>query len=562
MGRLGSRIPSVGVTTLSDLKIDVDKDWKAHGIYNLGDLTPKVDGAYNIGSSAVQFDTVYAKAGPPPGADSVGREQLKEPAVDSAYLFDNAVTSPKMASDSIYKRHLRTGVVDTSYLADNAATAAKVDPSVDLEFVRSNDNVIAGDIDVKVDGAYNLGSPTAKFGMAYATSFPGMADLIYKTTPEVADVIYTTPTDAVPAGLLGGWSLPFSADVAYQPELQPVKFAGVFDHGNLSSDRAKDIVYHANFNLPSPEARDKVAESAYGMAGDLVGVKGISKQVTQKRDFTFRTETPNHAYWHRMYNTPAAFEAVYQDYTTSMQKKGTTPSKSAPNTADPNPQPGACWSVSILPDGTQIGGFASPAPDPRSMAWDGTYLWLSDSSAVYIYQLKTDGTQVGGFVPPTSTPRGAAWDGEYIWYSDSLVNWIYQLKTDGTQVTSFASPAPSPRDVFWDGEYLWNTDFDANYIYQLKADGTQVGGFAAPTGSPTGLTWDGIYFWNVSTGGNYIYQLKADGTQVGGFASPATGPIGVAWDGTYLWHSDGNALYVYQLGNAGNLDVNYRIFAK
>jgi len=30
-----------GVTTLSDLEINVDKDWKAHGIYNLGDLTRK-----------------------------------------------------------------------------------------------------------------------------------------------------------------------------------------------------------------------------------------------------------------------------------------------------------------------------------------------------------------------------------------------------------------------------------------------------------------------------------------------------------------------------------------
>jgi len=93
-GRVG------GVTTLSDLQIDVDKDWKAHGIYNLGDLTPKVDGAYNIGSSGTQFDTVYAKAGPPPGADSIGKEELK------------------------------TGVVDTSYLTDNAATSAKVGPSV------------------------------------------------------------------------------------------------------------------------------------------------------------------------------------------------------------------------------------------------------------------------------------------------------------------------------------------------------------------------------------------------------------------------------------------------
>ena len=53
-----------GVKTLSDLEIDVDKNWAAHDIYNLGDLTPKVDGAYNIGDSATRFDTVYGSTFP------------------------------------------------------------------------------------------------------------------------------------------------------------------------------------------------------------------------------------------------------------------------------------------------------------------------------------------------------------------------------------------------------------------------------------------------------------------------------------------------------------------
>jgi len=587
VGRLGSRVPAFGIKTLSDLQIDVDKDWRAHGIYNLGDLTPKVDRAYNIGSPAAEFDTIYAKAGPPPGADSIGREELREPAVDTAYLYDNA------------------------------ATSAKVGPSVDLEFVRSNDNVIAGGITPKVDGAYNLGTSANKFDTAYATSFPAPSTLIYKTVSGVADTIYGAATNSVPAAFFQNtWTAPFTADIAYQTELQPVKaasifdhanlgvaraadityqtelmpvkaasifdhsnftvsrgadiayqselmpvkFADIFDHPNLGSAKATDIVYHANFNLPSAEARDKVAESAYGMAGDLVGVKGLSKQVTQKRDFTFRTETPNHAYWHRMYSTPAAFETVYQDYTTSMQHKGTTPSKSAPNTADPNPQPGACWSVSMIPDGTQVGGF--PSPNFNGMDWEGTYLWGTSDSANYIYQLKTDGTQVGGFASPAPGPQGLAWDGAYVWNGDVSANHIYQLKTDGTQVTGFASPAANPRGVDWDGTYTWVASDGANYIYQLKPDGTQVGGFASPHSAVGSLMWDGTYFWNYSGVPNYIYQLKRDGTKVGGFTPPGPKGSGLAWDGTYFWNGDSTAGYVYQVGNAGNFDVNYRIFAK
>jgi len=611
-----------GVKTLSDLEIDVDKDWKAHGIYNLGDLTPKVDGAYNIGTSSVQFDTVYAKAGPPPGADSIGKEELK------------------------------TGVVDTSYLTDNAATTAKVDPSVDLEFVRSNDNTVAGDIDAAADGAYNLGSSANKFNTAYATSFPAPSTLIYKTVSGVADTIYGAATDGVPAGFFDGWSFPLSADIAYnsnlqlvkeasifnhpnlsspkaadivydttmvvshdaslfnhanlgvskaadiayqtelqpvkaasifnnanltvsraadiayQSELMPVKFADIFDHGNLSPDKATDIVYHANFNLPSAEARDKVAESAYGMAGDLVGVKGLSKQVTEKKDFAFRTETPNHAYWHRMYSTPAAFEVVYQNYGTSMQHKGTTPSKSAPNTADPNPQPGAVWSVSMVPDGTVVNDWHAPAdglPGTSDLTWDGTYLWHCNFACDYAYQLETDGTQVGGFGTPTTEPRGFAWDGEYLWHSSSVGNYIYHLKTDGTQVGGFHSAGTNPHGLAWDGVYLWNHDAGAGYIYQYKPDGTQTGGFAPPApgaGPGNGLAWDGVYLWNGSGNADYIYQFKPDGTQVGGFVPPAGNPRGLTWEGAYLWSACDAVNWIYQLGNAGNLDVNYRIFAK
>jgi len=427
MGRLGSRVPALGIKTLSDLQIDVDKDWKAYDIYYLGNLTPKVDGAYSLGGPNSQFDTVYAGltdnavttpkitdgdvTSPKLESDVVYKRHLRTGVVDTSYLTDDAVDPTKLASDVIYKHHLRTGVVDTSYLTDDAATSAKVGPSVDLEFVRSNDNVVAGDIDPKVDGAYNLGSSDIQFDTAYAVNIPGAAPFITEPASSAAsdldsvrDVVsgafalenLLAASDA--AYVINDANLTASkgADIVYQPELSVAKFGDIFDHPDLGSDKAKDIVYHGNFNLPSAEARDKVAESTYGIAKDVTGVKGFVYQLHEKRDFAFRTETPNHAYWHRMYNTPAAFETVYQDYTTSMQKKGTTPSKSAPGTADPNPQPGACWSVSMVSDGTQVGGFASPGPDPRGISWDGTYLWNSDNTASYIYKLKKDGTQGGG----------------------------------------------------------------------------------------------------------------------------------------------------------------------
>jgi len=513
MGRLGSRIPAVGIKTLSDLQIDVDKDWKAHDIDNLGNITPKVDGVYKLGTPNVRFDTAYAN-NIVPAAETLIHRTIPE-AADNIYGAD---------TDSI-----PAGFFD----AWPTGLAADIAYNSNLQLVK----------EASIFDHPNLSSPKA-------------ADIAYDPTMVVAH----------DASLLDHTNLtvPKGADITYQPELLPVKFADIVEHGNLSFSKAKDFVYHGNFNLGSTEARDKVAKTAYGVAKDMVGVKGFVHQINQEKTFAFRTETPNHAYWHRLYNTPAAFETVYQNYTTSMQKKGTTPQKSAPNTADPNPQPGAMWSVLMIPDGTQVGGFTSPGPNPRSAAWDGEYFWTSDFDASYIYQLKTDGTQVAGFPSPAPSPQDMTWDGEYIWNSDLSANYVYQLKTDGTQVAGFPSPSANPHGIAWDGTYIWNATDGNDYIYKLNTDGTVVDSFPAPAaGAPgtQGLTWDGKYLWYSNINVNYIYQLKTDGTQVGGFTAPAAGTQGLGWDGVYLWNPDSLG-YVYQLGNAGNFDVNYRIFAK
>jgi len=423
-----------------------------------------------------------------------------------------------------------------------------------------------GDLTPKVDGAYNLGSPSAKFDTAYATSFPPPSTLIYNTKSGMADTIYSSPPDGPAAFFDGAWSAGLVADIMDSAYLTAAKAGSILDHSNLSGSaktgKRTDIMTHPN--LSRPKFNDIIAESVYGMAaGDLAGVKGFVYQVGEEKDFHSITETPNHAYWHRIYNTPAAFETIYQDYTTKLDEHGTTPSKSAPGTADPNPQPGACWSVAQIPDGAQIRGWASGGGHPTSIAWDGTYLWQSSLNAHYVYQFKPDGTQTGGFATPARA-TGVTWDGEYLWCASDTTGakYIYHMTTGGTQVGGFTPPSSNPQGVAWTGTYLWHAD-TAGFIYQLKTDGTRTNnGFASPGPSPGGVGWDGVYLWIGLTGGNYIYQMTTDGAQVGGFTGPATDSWGAGWDGAYLWITDETALWVYQLGNAGNFDVNYRIFAK
>jgi len=565
---------AAGVTTLSDLDIDVDKDWEAHDINYLGDLTPKVDEAYNLGSSSVKFDTAYANNLPPYSwaSDGMAKDFEKSGLVptmaqfvyniadvaDGASVFDNANLSAAEAADITYNSNLQL-VKEASIFDDANLSASK---AADIAY----DSTMVVSHDASLYDHSNLSSPKAA-DITYQTEMKAeKAASIFDhgnlSVSNAADIAYQSELQPVKVASIfdhDNLSVSRGADIAYQPELMPVKFADVFDHSNLGSAKARDIVYHANFNLPSTEARDKVAESTYGMAADQTGVKGISKQVTEKKDFAFRTETPNHAYWHRMYNTPAAFETVYQDYTTSMQKKGTTPSKSAPNTADPNPQPGAMWSVAQVPDGTEISNFGEPAAAARAgVAFDGQYLLRTSYGAGTIYKLKKDGTVVDKIPGQIPKITALAWDGEYIWHAGLDADWIYQQTTDGTLITGYASPAPLPAGLAWDGTYLWS-GARAYGIYKLLPDGTIKDRFSRAGARQQGLGWDGKYLWSACDDSSTIYQLKRDGTVVSKITK-AFSPNSAGWDGSYLWTCGGG--HVYQLGNAGNFDANYRIFAK
>jgi len=436
VGRLGSRVPALGIRTLSDLQIDVDKDWRAHGIYNLGDLTPKVDGAYNIGSSAVEFSTVYAKTGPPPGANSIGREELKEPAVDTAYLYDDA------------------------------ATSAKVGPSVDLEFVRSNDNTVAGGITPKVDGAYNLGNSANKFDTVYGNNFPGAG---------VANFTYIGLT-AKKGLLLSGANREQTSfaikSVSSDAWIREYTSGACFDTDKINKYGVIGQTLPKFFN----------AIGVPNKSQDIRGLPNLSVSLVPDgtrtgAGFSTPTSGPRGLTWDGTYIWYADDSAVYI--------------------------------YQMWPDGTLQGGFAHPGPSPIDLSWDGVYFWIVDNTADYIYQTTTGGTSTGGgFTSPAPGPAGIAWDGAYLWHADEPAAYIYKLNPDGTQTgAGFIPPPPGPCRLGWDGTYLWNTDTSTNHIYQIKTDGTQAGVFVQPGPVAEGVAWDGIYLWHTDYSADYVYQL-------------------------------------------------------
>jgi len=211
---------------------------------------------------------------------------------------------------------------------------------------------------------------------------------------------------------------------------------------------------------------------------------------------------------------------------------------------DSGPAEGGWTQISI---GSVVSSFASPGPDSYGLAFDGTYLWVSDITNDRIYKITTSGSVVSSFASPGPSSAGLAFDGTYLWVSDYSNDRIYKITTSGSVVSSFASPGPNSYGLAFDGTYLWVSDITNDRIYKITTSGSVVSSFASPGPFSYGLAFDGTYLWVSDYSNDRIYKITTSGSVVSSFASPGPSSAGLAFDGTYLWVSDYSYRQVYKI---------------
>lgn len=176
---------------------------------------------------------------------------------------------------------------------------------------------------------------------------------------------------------------------------------------------------------------------------------------------------------------------------------------------------------------------------------DGYYYVTSGGATDYIetnylFKLSTDGTIVESWVQPTDAAgwgwRDLAWDGNYLYGSDSST--IVQISPINGQPTgvTIASPVSPARGLAYDPatDHFWTANFDSS-LYEIDRSGTVINTYANSLGI-YGLAWD-----DVSDGGPYLWTWSQDGspmvmaTQI----DPTTGTAtGTAYQGTSITVDD------------------------
>ena len=213
-----------------------------------------------------------------------------------------------------------------------------------------------------------------------------------------------------------------------------------------------------------------------------------------------------------------------------------------------------------------VNTFEAPQDSsPRGLAWDGTYLWLSDDAQDMIYKLTTNGEVVTSFAWPSefgTAPYGLTWDGEYLRIVSNSDDKILKLTTEGVWVSEFAAPNPpyqSPQGITWDGSTLWLSDngYGTTYppsVNQLTTDGAIIFSFQldCDTRSLRGLAYDGVNLWLLVDTGRTIYRISTSGEILESFdLSDDIGisgyVYGLTWDDSNLWVATRSPAAIYQL---------------
>lgn len=157
--------------------------------------------------------------------------------------------------------------------------------------------------------------------------------------------------------------------------------------------------------------------------------------------------------------------------------------------------------------GKTVAAFSSPAPTPEGLVWDGKTFWVFTTNYGDIYQFAVDESggvprtrTVSSFRSPNrtigGTNDGLAWDGAFLWYSDSYM--VYKLDTKGQVLSSFAFPH-QVAGLAWDRGQLWlayngagmegatiaRTDTQGNVLLSFQLTGNRI----------DALTWGDGHLW-------------------------------------------------------------------
>ena len=198
----------------------------------------------------------------------------------------------------------------------------------------------------------------------------------------------------------------------------------------------------------------------------------------------------------------------------------------------------------------------APGTTPSGVTWDGSALWVIDSSGS-LFRVDAQSGALTGFQPPAGDGagppplwgvlKGITWSGSafHVYIGSSAPRSVQSFTiVDGLIRIGGKVPSPIPvgvapfatNDLAWVDGKLWVAgEFVAQ---ELDAAGNLVSSFTSDK-ELAGLDWDGSVFWTAQKPGPAaamtLRRMDRTGKVLACVNSPASSIDGLAWAGDALW---------------------------
>ena len=192
------------------------------------------------------------------------------------------------------------------------------------------------------------------------------------------------------------------------------------------------------------------------------------------------------------------------------------------------------WDLLPTPQITNVGS------NPRALAFDGTFVYVANSSSNNVTRIRAStGVVEGGPIPVGSGPDALAYDGTFIYVANSLSNNVTRIRASTGVVEGGPIPVGTdPSALAYDGTFMYVANSGSNTVMRIRASTGVVEGDPISVLTPRALAFDGTFIDVASDGdeAKKVLRIRASTGVVEGFGiGVSSSPVALAYDGTFIY---------------------------
>ena len=200
-------------------------------------------------------------------------------------------------------------------------------------------------------------------------------------------------------------------------------------------------------------------------------------------------------------------------------------------------------------------GSSDPGMSASAIAFDGTHMWvlINSFSGRGVTKINAATGAVVAFYT-TGDPASIVFDGTNVWITN--VSYVSVTKINVTTGALVNYPTSSyPGSIAFDGTNIWISNAYNNLTKMDGSTGAIIADY--PVGAPiSNIAFDGINLW-FSAGTNTVLKMNLSGVIIGTYA--VNNPGTKAFDGTDMWICNIFENTVTRMNTAGSIVATYPV---